>query len=288
MPPVFGPASPSRRRLWSRAAGRATAAVPSHRAMMLASGPSRRSSRTTRGTPARPSPGGPSPAWSSPSAKIAARAASASSSDEQTATPLPAARPSALTTTPLPAAASSLAKTRASASAANAAPRAHRDPGCRRDLAAERLAALDPGGCRARPEDREPGRPQRVGHASGEGRLGPDHDEVRPERPGRRDDGSRIGRPHAAVDQDAGQPGDCLASRHREEGLECRLGHELPGERVLASPAPDQQDPPRHGHRRHPPRPTVGRSPITTVWVRSGPTETRLIGTPASSSSAFT
>ena len=39
MPPVFGPRSPSHRRLWSRATGRATARVPSQIAMTLASRP---------------------------------------------------------------------------------------------------------------------------------------------------------------------------------------------------------------------------------------------------------
>ena len=47
-----GPVSPSQSRLWSRAAGRATAAWPSVSAITVASRPNSRSSRTTRAAPA--------------------------------------------------------------------------------------------------------------------------------------------------------------------------------------------------------------------------------------------
>ena len=46
MPPVFGPVSPSPIRLWSWASGKATAVVPSHRAISEHSGPDIRSSST--------------------------------------------------------------------------------------------------------------------------------------------------------------------------------------------------------------------------------------------------
>ena len=84
MPPVFGPMSPSPMRLWSWASGRATAVVPSHRAISEHSGPLIRCSRTN----------GP---------VVARIAAIVSSSVSGTVTPLPAARPSSLTTTGWPA-----------------------------------------------------------------------------------------------------------------------------------------------------------------------------------------
>ena len=62
----------------------------------------------------------------------------------------------------------------------------HRHAGGRRDLVAERLARLDPGGRRAtgrRP--RIPASRERVGDAGRERRLGPDDDELRGHRPGR-------------------------------------------------------------------------------------------------------
>src|SRR5690242_5740177 len=81
MPPVFGPVSPSPTRLWSCADARATAVSPSTNANRLASSPARNSSITKAMSPA------------------VSIAASASSRDMATVTPLPAASPSAFTTT---------------------------------------------------------------------------------------------------------------------------------------------------------------------------------------------
>ena len=53
MPPVFGPRSPSKIRLWSWAGGSTSTRSPSTSAMTLTSGPSSRSSTTTR-DPAAP------------------------------------------------------------------------------------------------------------------------------------------------------------------------------------------------------------------------------------------
>ena len=86
MPPVFGPASPSSRRLWSWLVAMGSALWPSHMTMKLASSPCRNSSITTRDLPPS-SPG-----------SMAPMAACASVSVIATTTPLPAARPSALTT----------------------------------------------------------------------------------------------------------------------------------------------------------------------------------------------
>ena len=51
MPPVFGPWSPSSRRLWSWLVARAATFLPSHSTMKLASSPCRNSSITTRAPP---------------------------------------------------------------------------------------------------------------------------------------------------------------------------------------------------------------------------------------------
>ena len=63
---------------------------------------------------------------------------------------------------------------------------------------------------------------------------------------------------------------------------------QLPGERVLAAAAADDEDPGRHdqAHAGSPGRWRIGRQARSIVWVRSGPTETSTIGTPACSSMA--
>src|SRR5829696_6071728 len=82
MPPVFGPPSPSSRRLWSCAGTRGSTVVPSVTANSDTSGPSRYSSTST-------APPASSTRW--PWATAAARS-------PVTRTPLPAARPSSFTT----------------------------------------------------------------------------------------------------------------------------------------------------------------------------------------------
>ena len=88
MPPVLGPWSPSKMRLWSwdDASGRKSS--PSIKAMNEASSPMSSSSMTTR-SPATPKIFRP---------MMPSRAASASNLPEHRITPLPAANPSALTT----------------------------------------------------------------------------------------------------------------------------------------------------------------------------------------------
>ena len=87
MPPVFGPASPSPRRLWSCDVASGNTWLPSTIAMKLASSPSRNSSTTTL-----------SPAGPKRPANMACVVSTASSVVAQITTPLPAARPSAFTT----------------------------------------------------------------------------------------------------------------------------------------------------------------------------------------------
>ncbi len=88
MPPVLGPLSPSKARLWSCAPTSGSACSPSHSAKKLASSPTRNSSITTE-APAAPKR---LPDSMSRAASIACSTVSA------TTTPLPAASPSALTT----------------------------------------------------------------------------------------------------------------------------------------------------------------------------------------------
>src|SRR5688572_15591296 len=88
MPPVFGPSSPSRRRLWSWLVASGSTCVPSLMTMKLASSPCRNSSTTTR-APASPR---------LLRVIIWSIAPCASATLAATTTPFPAARPSALTT----------------------------------------------------------------------------------------------------------------------------------------------------------------------------------------------
>src|SRR5205809_956641 len=80
MPPVLGPWSPSKARLWSWAEARASACLPSHRAKKLISSPSKKSSTTTA-----------APAWPNPPPSIMSMAPLASARVAATTTPLPAA-----------------------------------------------------------------------------------------------------------------------------------------------------------------------------------------------------
>ena len=87
MPPVFGPCSPSKARLWSWAQPKTMEVSPSHRANSEPISPSRNSSMTTR-----------APAAPNRPPKASSIAASASPRVVAITTPLPAARPSALIT----------------------------------------------------------------------------------------------------------------------------------------------------------------------------------------------
>ena len=92
MPPVFGPRSPSRARLWSCEGASGSTVVPSVSAMKETSSPSRNSSTTTR-LPASPS---------RRARMSSSTASSASATVGQMKTPFPLARPSAFTTTGAP------------------------------------------------------------------------------------------------------------------------------------------------------------------------------------------
>ncbi len=177
IPPVFGPRSPSRSRLWSCAGGSSTYRAPSHRAMTLTSSPSSTSSSTS----VRPA---------SPSAASARTAATASSTPCATMTPLPAASPSAFTTTePRPRAQAS-----ASAHRGERPPGGRADPGGEHHLLGEGLAALEPRGGGVGTEHRDARAPERVGHARHQRRLGPHHHQIGPRIAGERHHRRRAGR----------------------------------------------------------------------------------------------
>ncbi len=100
-------------------------------------------------------------------------------------------------------------------------------------------------------------------------------------------DGSR-GSP--ADHGDAAHACDRVAAGQGDDRRNPGLAGEPHRQRVLASTPAHQEDPVR-GRRdgAHQPRPAAsGRSSSITVWVRSGPTETSVIGTPARAASAAT
>ena len=280
MPPVFGPVSPSREPLvvaGERQGDRASR--PSQSAMTLASRPASRSSTTTRRRPQRRrSPAGGLVERVADGHALAGREAVGLDDDPRRRRSRPA-------------------RTRAPRRSV-VGERPGRGPSGRRPPSAtswqNALRGLDPGGRRAsarRP--RYPASVEGIGDAGRERRLGPDDDELggeragRPRRPPRGSSGSTAGatrtRGSVAI---ASRPG-------RDEDLvDARLGGQLPGQGVLAAAAADDQDPGRHGRAGSCAGATtrwrIGRQARSIVWVRSGPTDTSTIGTPACSSSAVT
>ncbi len=136
---------------------------------------------------------------------------------------------------------------------------------------------------RARPEDREPGLDQGIGDTRRQRRLGPDDDQLGRLATGDRDDRGPVQRIHARHAADARLAPDRIAPRRDDDLVDARLGGQLPGQRVLAPATPDDHDAGRH-HEAHAGRLTrlrIGRHARSIVCVRSGPTDTRTIGTPA-------
>ncbi len=142
----------------------------------------------------------------------------------------------------------------------------------------ERLAALEPGRRGRRAEAGTTACAHRVGDPRDQWIFRPDHHESRVELVGEIGDGLR----RARVD------GDALADR-LHAGVAGRAHHlvdrrrlrQLPGERVLAPSRSDDEDP--RGHRSGLPETHAARG-STTVWSRSGPTDTKLTCTPVNCS----
>ena len=162
MPPVLGPRSPSRNRLWSCDDASGSTLRPSTITMKLASSPARKSSITTR-APASPI---------ELSSSIASIAACASAVVVATTTPLPAARPSAFTTIGAP---RSSTYACAAAASANVPVLRGRQAVPRHERLGEILGAFELRGGARRTEDRQPRRAERVDDAGGQRRLRSDH-----------------------------------------------------------------------------------------------------------------
>jgi hypothetical protein len=108
------------------------------------------------------------------------------------------------------------------------------------ELLRERLAGLEPRGGARRSEDRDAGRAQDVGDARRQRILGSHDDEV--DALLRRERAHRVGvaRPHGGeAGRDALHRG---AARRDEHALGARALRDLPGERVLAAAAAEDQD----------------------------------------------
>ncbi len=163
MPPVFGPTSPSPRRLWSWLVASARTLRPSHRTMKLASSPARNSSMTTR-----------LPAGAAPPSMVST-AACASARVAATTTPLPAARPSALTTIGGVAAVDVRVRRGGVVEDLVAG---GRDRVALHEPLGERLRALELGGGAGRAEDAQAARAKDVDRAGGERRFRADDGEI--------------------------------------------------------------------------------------------------------------
>ena len=161
------------------------------------------------------------------------------------------------------------------------------------DLVAERLAGLDPRGGSRRPEDRDPGRRHGVRDACRQGGLRPDDDEFRGHGTGCRHDRRATERIHTRHPHDPRLGDDGVTARRHEHLVHAGLQAELPGQGVFAAAAPDDEDAGRHheapgAHAGIPGRWRMGRQARSIVCVRSGPTDTSTIGTPACCSMAVT
>ena len=278
-PPSRPCSVPCRRR--RVACGRARPAArsprrPSQSAMRLASRPTSRSSTTTT------APGsvqhGPDRVGRGPDAS------------SQTVTPLPAARPSALTTQPAPPSASRGREGDRRLGFGERRGLGHPDarppPRSRGRTPCSTRSGRPPGSAR-RPRSRPPRSASATPAARGA--SGPTTtSSAATDARDRHDRGAVqwIHR-HAAdpwLRRDPGTP------RRHDDLVHARLAGQLPGQRVLATATADDQDPGRHdqAHATIPVRLRIGRQARSIVWVRSGPTETSTMGTPACDSMALT
>ena len=227
MPPVFGPASPSPRRLWSRASGsaRAVAAVAQGDEARLAA--ASRSSTTTRapGVGARPSIAALGLGEVVADGHALAGGQPVGLDDDAAARPRPARG-----RTPAPARTS-----------VNAPPRAIRTPAAAATSWQNALLLSIRAAAAVGPEDRDAGRGQRVGDAGRQRRLGPDDHELDGLAPGERDD--RVGVERIDVARSAPAAPRAIASLPgRDDDLvDAGLRTELPGERVLPAAAADDR-----------------------------------------------
>ena len=226
MPPVFGPRSPSKMRLWSWAAASIRTRSPSVKQMQLASGPSIRSSTTTR---ARPHRGSARAAWRG--APPPPRPAS-----PQTTTPLPAASPSAFTTT-------RPSERRAYASAGSSSVKVAYSavgiPAAAHDLLGEGLRALDRAAAARGAEGRDARCLQPVGEPRHQRRLRAHHHQVDAVRPS--PSAPFLPGPPPGWGRGS-RPAPCRGSPARRRGADERALGDLPGEGVFTTARADDED----------------------------------------------
>ncbi len=143
---------------------------------------------------------------------------------------------------------------------------------------------------RTRPHHGDAGRPQTIGEAADEGRLGADDDEVDGSRRTSANNPSVSVMPTGSTRATSVMPGLPGATTTSHPGV--AIAGEPPAQGVL--PAAGAHHEHSAVHRQAPAAAVVRRGPEATrpvrmmVWVRSGPTLTSVMGTPASSSSAST
>ena len=166
----------------------------------------------------------------------------------------------------------------------------HPDTGRRGDLVTERLARLDPGRGGGRPEDGEAGLDEGIRDADCQRPLGSDDDQLDSFAARNGDNGRGVKRVHARHAPNARFIGDRVAAGRHDDLVHARLRRQLPGQGVFPATAAHDEDPGRHdqAHAGKAGRWRIGRQARSMVWVRSGPTETRTIGTAAYSSIADT
>ena len=166
------------------------------------------------------------------------------------------------------------------------------DPRRRRDIPAERLARFDPSCRLGGPERGHARSAERVGDPGRQRRLRPDHRELDGLAARQLDEGRAIERVDAWRDPDARlacYPGTARCDDHL---VDARFGGQLPGQGVFAAADTHDEHPRRHhearAHESTAGRVRIGRQARSIVWVRSGPTDTRTMGTRACSSMAVT
>ena len=160
----------------------------------------------------------------------------------------------------------------------------HRDSGRFRHLVAERLATirspLRPGSGRTRRRRH----PQAIGQAGRQRRLRSDHDKIDRFGVGR-DRPRRAHRWHESAGriETLGNSAIPALPGATMTTFDARFGGKFPGEGVFATASADDHDPTRSAvaHAGSPGRLRIGRHARSMVWVRSGPTDTSTIGTPA-------
>ena len=286
MPPVFGPRSPSHRRLWSRAAGSATARVA------VADGDDaglgtreplldhqRRLARRAAGQERRDERQGLLERVGDDDALARREAVGLEHGERARPRPAPGRTPR-----PRP------RRRRRRPAPGPCGPRPPRRP-------RGRTPWTSPSGPRpaAGPKTAIPAASSASATPAPSGASGPTTTRSAASRPGQRHDGGGVQRvhgdaAHARLLRDPRAPG-----RH-DHLVDAGLAGQLPRERVLATAAAEDQDAGGHGGRHAGSsaqagvvgRCRIGRQARSIVWVRSGPTETNTIGTPACSSSADT